>query len=115
MTRRKKQVYALRGSAVVGDQASEERFAEITSGRSRWQQGLVATCEDFLHEPKAQGKKSQMGSSYPDPLLGPGPLRTGRDSFPSSGSSTSNASLREARFGYRKTQAVNPVMALGMK
>jgi hypothetical protein len=32
MTRRKKQVYALRGTAVVGDQASEERFAEITSG-----------------------------------------------------------------------------------
>ena len=45
----------------------------------------------------------------------PGPLRTGRDSFPSSGSSTSNASLRETRFGYRKTEAMNPVMALGMK
>src|ERR1039457_6373825 len=45
----------------------------------------------------------------------PGRLRTGRDGFPSSGSSTSNASLRETRFGYRKTQAVNPVMALGMK
>ena len=55
MTRRKKQVYALRGTAVVGDQASEERFAEITSGRSRWQQGLEATCEDFLHEAKAEG------------------------------------------------------------
>jgi len=61
MTRRKKQVYALRGTAVVGDQASEERFAEITSGRSRWQQGLEATCEDFLHEAKAEGKKSQTG------------------------------------------------------
>ncbi len=61
MTRRKKQVYALRGTAVVRDQASEERFAGITSGRSRWQQGLVATCEDFLHEAKAEGRKSQTG------------------------------------------------------
>ena len=61
MTRRKKQVKALRGTAVVGDQASEERFAEITSGRFRWQQGLVATCEDFLHEAKAEGQKSQTG------------------------------------------------------
>jgi hypothetical protein len=63
MTRRKKQVYALRGTAVVRDQASEERFAVIviTSGRSRWQQGLVATCEDFLHEAKAEGRKSQTG------------------------------------------------------
>ena len=61
MTRRKKQVNALRGTAVARDQASEEGFAEITSGRSRWQQGLVATCEDFLYEAKAEGKKSQMG------------------------------------------------------
>ena len=61
MTRRKKQVYAPRGTAVVGDQASEERLAEITSGRSRWQQGLEATCEDFLHEAEAEGKKSQRG------------------------------------------------------
>ena len=61
MTRRKKQVYALCGTAVVRDQASEKRFAEITSGRSRWQQGLVATCEDFLHEAKAEGQKSQTG------------------------------------------------------
>jgi hypothetical protein len=61
MTRRKKQAYALRRTAVARDQASEERFAEITSGRSRWQQGLVATCKDFLHEAKVEGKKSQMG------------------------------------------------------
>src|SRR5713226_4835068 len=61
MTRRKKQVYAPRGTAVVRDQASEERLAEITSGRSRWQQGLEATCGDFLHEAKAEGKKSQTG------------------------------------------------------
>ena len=31
-------------TVVVGAQASWERLAEITSGRSRWQQGLVATC-----------------------------------------------------------------------
>ena len=61
MTRRKKQVNALRGTAVARDQASEERFAEISSGRSRWQQGLVATCEDFFHSAKAEGKKSQRG------------------------------------------------------
>ena len=61
MTRGKKQVYALRGTAGARDQASEEGFVEITSGRSRWQQGLVATCEDFLHEAKAEGKKSRTG------------------------------------------------------
>ena len=31
-------------TVVVGAQASWERLAEITSGKSRWQQGLVATC-----------------------------------------------------------------------
>ena len=46
MTRRKKQVSALRGTAVAWDQASEERFSEITSGTSRWQQGLIASCKD---------------------------------------------------------------------
>ena len=35
-------------------------------------------------------------SSQP-PLLGAGPLRTGRDSFPASGSSPANASFRETR------------------
>jgi len=61
MTRRKKQVDALRGTAVARGQASEEGFAEITSGGSRWQQGLVATCEDFLYRSIAEVKKSQMG------------------------------------------------------
>ena len=36
------------GPVVVRDQASEERFAEITSERSGWQQGLVATCPKFF-------------------------------------------------------------------
>jgi hypothetical protein len=58
MTRRKKQVNALRGTAVVGDEASEERFAEITSGRSTWQQELVATCKDFMIEAKAEGRRA---------------------------------------------------------
>jgi hypothetical protein len=41
---------------------------------------------------------SDRTSSSRTPLLRPGPLRTGRDSFPSSGSSTSNASWKETRF-----------------
>jgi len=35
------------GTAGVGVQASEEGFAEITSGRCRSQQGLTATCKDL--------------------------------------------------------------------
>ena len=42
-------------------QASEEGFAEITSGKSNWQQGLVATCKDSLNEAEAEGEESQMG------------------------------------------------------
>ena len=37
------------GTAGVGVQASGERSAEITSGRSRPQQGLTATCKDPPH------------------------------------------------------------------
>src|SRR5260370_42221971 len=48
--------------------------------------------------------------------LGPaGPLRTGREGFPSPSSSPSNASLEETRFRNGKTLTMNPVMALGMK
>ena len=64
MARRKKQVHALCGPVVARDQASEERFAEITSGRSRWQQGLVATCKDFSNEAMAEVGESQMGSAH---------------------------------------------------
>ena len=53
-------------------------------------------------------------SSRP-PLLGTSPLRTGRDSFPSSGSGPSNASFRETRFRYGKMLAMNPVVALWME
>src|SRR6266576_4644606 len=48
-------------------------------------------------------------------LRPPGPLRTGRESFPSPSSSHSNASLEETRFRNGKTLTMNPVMALGMK
>jgi hypothetical protein len=50
MTRRKKQIRALRGTAVAGAQAPREGFTAITSGRSRRQQGLVATCRDSSNE-----------------------------------------------------------------
>jgi hypothetical protein len=46
MTPRKKQASALGGTVGIEGQASEERIAEITSGRSREQQRLVATCKD---------------------------------------------------------------------
>src|SRR3984957_14937223 len=53
-------------------------------------------------------------SSRP-PLLRASPLRTGRESCPSSGSSPSNASFRETRFRYGNMLAMNPVVALWMK
>ena len=57
---------------------------------------------------------SALTPSSRTPLLGPGPLRTGRETFASSGSSPSNASFRETRFRYGKMLAVNPVVALWM-
>jgi hypothetical protein len=48
-------------------------------------------------------------------LRPPGPLRTGREGFPSPSSSPSNASLEQTRFRNEKTLTMNPVMALGMK
>ena len=50
MTLRKNQAHALRGTAGVRAQTSEKGFVEITSGKSRWQQGLVATCTDSSNE-----------------------------------------------------------------
>jgi len=41
-------------TVVVRAQASQERFSEISSGRSREQQGLMATCEDSSNEAKAE-------------------------------------------------------------
>lgn len=73
---------------------------------------LPQVCQPSLSQRKGS---PHIGSSSRTPLLRPGPLRTGRDSFPSSGSSASNASLEETQLGYRKSEAMNPVMALGMK
>jgi hypothetical protein len=58
MTWRKKQACALHGTAVTGAQAPREGFTEITSGRFRWQQGLVATCRDSSNEASAEGEES---------------------------------------------------------
>jgi hypothetical protein len=59
MTWRKKQADALHGTAVTGAQAPREGFAEITSGWSRPQPGLVATCRDSSNEAKAKGEESE--------------------------------------------------------
>jgi len=50
MTPRKKQASALGGTVGIEGRASEESIAEITSGRSREQQRLVATCKDSSNE-----------------------------------------------------------------
>ena len=46
-----------RRSTGVWVEASRERFAEITSGRSFFQQGLTATCKDL--RPKAYKPRRQ--------------------------------------------------------
>ena len=51
-------------TVVVGAQASWEGLAEITSGRTRWQQGLVATCQDSSNEAIAEGGESQTGLAH---------------------------------------------------
>jgi len=61
MTSGKKQVRALGGTVGAGDQASGEGFAEIESGRTRWQQGLVATCRDSRSEVKNRRKGEPEG------------------------------------------------------
>jgi hypothetical protein len=57
MPQRKKQVKALCGTDGVWDPASKERFTEITSGRTRWQQGLsscsCSTMDAKLRKPWA--------------------------------------------------------------
>src|SRR2546427_3261703 len=44
----------------------------------------------------ASSRTSRRSPSSQPPLLGVGPLRTGRDGFPSSGSGPSNASFRRS-------------------
>jgi hypothetical protein len=40
------------------------KIRRITSGRSRRQQGLMATCTDSLNEAKAEGGESRRGSAH---------------------------------------------------
>jgi hypothetical protein len=47
---------------------------------------------------RVAGRDYSRPPSSPPPLLGASPLRTGRESFPSSGSGPSNASFRETRW-----------------
>ena len=51
-------------TVVIGAQASQERFSEITSGRTRWQQGLVATCNASSNETisRSRGKPDGFGA-----------------------------------------------------
>jgi len=49
------------GLAGVRAQASQDGFAEITSGRTRGQQGLVATCKDSLNEVNNQRRGEPNG------------------------------------------------------
>jgi hypothetical protein len=44
-------------TVAVKAQASQERFSEISSGRSREQQGLMATCKDSSNEARAEGEE----------------------------------------------------------
>jgi hypothetical protein len=62
MTRRKKQAYALRGTAVAGDQASEERFAEITSGSrsEKLGRGVAAMLVGILAGESPAGELAQL-------------------------------------------------------
>jgi primosomal replication protein N len=53
-----------KGPAVVWGRATEERYSEITSGTSLWQQGLIATCKGSSNEAKAEGEESQVGWTH---------------------------------------------------
>src|SRR2546428_3178333 len=62
MTRRKKQAYALRETAVAGAQAPREGFTEITSGKSRRQQGAGSNSQR-LHERQSRSALPYFGLS----------------------------------------------------
>jgi hypothetical protein len=51
-------------TAVTGAQATREGFTEITSGRSRGQQRLGATCIDSSNEAHAEGEESPSGLAH---------------------------------------------------
>jgi len=50
----KQRARAAQGTTVVRSQASTEGFAEITSGRDDFQQGLAATCKDLMYKGKTE-------------------------------------------------------------
>jgi hypothetical protein len=54
MTLGKNQANAPSGTAVVRARASKGKIRRISSGRSRQQQRLIATCKDSSHEAKAE-------------------------------------------------------------
>ena len=65
---------------------------------------------------QAIGKQAELCSpSSQAPLLGPGPLRTGRETFVLIRLKPFERPFRETRFRYGKMLAVNPVVALWMK
>jgi hypothetical protein len=53
-----------RGSTGVGVEASGERFAELTSGRSLLQQGLTATCEDLRLKAYQPRRREEEGLAH---------------------------------------------------
>ena len=59
MTQEKKQANASCGTAVPWDQGIRGKLRRITTGRSRWQQGLIATYTDSSNEPTSAAGESQ--------------------------------------------------------
>jgi hypothetical protein len=51
-------------ATVVGVQASDERSAEITLGRTFTQQGLVATCKDLSNKGETRNRKEGKGLAH---------------------------------------------------
>ena len=66
MTREKKQVNAFRGTVGVGGQASEERFAEITSGcvKKTGNRHAVREMEEGPPRPPCRGRFQTAISCY---------------------------------------------------
>ena len=46
-----------KGTTGVRDQATRERFTEITLGTTLYQQGLAATCKDLLYKENEVSKR----------------------------------------------------------
>jgi hypothetical protein len=88
MTQGKKQVYAHCGTAGVWDQTSKERYAEITSGRSGGQQGLVDNLQRLLQRGKTEVEESPLrlaNESVGAIKEGQYPLRRRKERLPNGG------------------------------